>query len=139
MIQRIQTLFLLGASGLLFSMFFSKFASNADIIITYAQYRPFLTFSVITFLISFVSIFLFKNRIMQMRMCIYNMLVLIGYQGWIIYQFFSLKSKMTFSITAVFPFIAIILSFLALRYIGRDEALVRSVNSLRKMAKKKKK
>jgi phosphate/sulfate permease len=44
-----------------------------------------------------------------------------------------------FSITVVFPIIAAIMAFTAVRYIARDEALVRSVHSLRKSQKKKRK
>lgn len=138
MIQRIQTLFLFAAGGLLFSLFFNDFTYNADIAVKYTQYIPFLIFTIMTFVITIISAFLFKNRMLQMRFCIYNMLILIAYQGWIAYMFFTRIEGTAFSITAVFPIIAGILVFLAFRYIGRDEALVQSVNSLRKIHKNRK-
>ncbi len=139
MIQRIQTLFLFAASGLLFSLFFNDFTYSQDMAVKYTEYRPFLIFTIVTFAISLITIFLFKNRILQMRLCIYNMLILLGYQGWIAYMFFTRIENAVFSVTAVFPIIAGIFTFLAFRYIGRDEALVQSVNSLRKINKNRKK
>jgi hypothetical protein len=36
-----------------------------------------------------------------------------------------------FSVTVAFPLIAAILTFLALRYIARDEAMIKALNRLR--------
>jgi Domain of unknown function (DUF4293) len=138
MIQRIQTLFLLIATGLLFSLFFNEFTFSADITVKYTEYIPFLIFTIATFAASFISIFLYRHRMLQMRFCVYNMLILLGYQGWIAYKFFTKIEGTIFSITAVFPIVSCILIFLAFRYIGRDEALVQSMNSLRKIHKNRK-
>ncbi|MEF9931675.1 MAG: DUF4293 domain-containing protein [Bacteroidales bacterium] len=135
MIQRIQTLFLLIASGLLFSLFYNDFTYSIDGAIQYIQYTPFLVFTVVTFIVSIISICLFKYRMLQMRTCVYNMLILIAYQAWIAYMFFTRIDGTAFSITAVFPIVAGILIFIAFRYIARDEALVQSVNSLRRIHK----
>ena len=74
----------------------------------------------------------------QMRFCIFNMILLIAYQVWIVIAISDFANESTFSITAVFPIIAGILIFLAFRNIARDEALVQSVNSLRKIHKNRK-
>lgn len=138
MIQRIQTLFLLIATGLLFSLFFNDFTFSTDITVKYTEYLPFLIFTIATFAASFISVFLYRHRMLQMRFCVYNMLILLGYQGWIAYMFFTRIEGTVFSITAVFPIVSFILIFLAFRYIGRDEALVQSMNSLRKIHKDRK-
>lgn len=138
MIQRIQTLFLLVASGLLFSLFFNDFTYNTEMSVRYTEYTPFLVFTIVTFALSFITLFLWKNRMLQMRICVYNMLILLGYQGWIAYMFFQRPENTAFSITAVFPVVAGILVFLAFRFIGRDEAIVQSMNSLRKIHKNRK-
>jgi hypothetical protein len=39
---------------------------------------------------------------------------------------------MIFSLTAVFPIVASVLTFLALRYISRDEAMIRAASRLRR-------
>lgn len=52
-----------------------------------------------------------------------NMLILIGYQIWIIVDFFKLKAVYTFRVANLFPFVCIILLLLAIRYIWRDESM----------------
>lgn len=138
MIQRIQTLFLFVASALLFSLFFSNFIIIDNSAIKYVEYKPFLIFTIATFALSFIPIFLFKKRMLQMRFCIFNMILLIAYQVWIEIAISDVAGQSTFSITAVFPIIAGILIFLAFRNIGKDEALVQSMNSLRKIHKNRK-
>jgi len=79
------------------------------------------------------TILLFKARMVQIRISIFNTVVLLGLQGWIAYYYFSISiSSASFSFTAVFPSAAAILTILAIRYIGRDEAIVRAMNRLRK-------
>jgi Ca2+/Na+ antiporter len=61
----------------------------------------------------------------------FNTLVLLGLQGFIIYYIAIAEQGAVFSFTVVFPAIAAILLFLALRYIARDEAMVKSLRRLR--------
>ena len=140
MIQRIQTLYLFIASGLLFSMFFSKicFAPGMEPV-QYTDYTPFIIFIAATFAISLFTIFIFHHRMLQIRLCIFNILVLLGFQGWVAFKFFTREAGTAFSLTAVFPIVAAILVFTALRYIARDEAMVRSADSIRAMRRKSKK
>lgn len=74
----------------------------------------------------------------QLRVSIFNSIIMIGYQIWLGYMYYTSPIGSIFSITVVFPIIAAILTFMAVRYIARDEALVRSVRSLRKSRKKRK-
>ncbi len=94
-----------------------------------------ILFGVIDFLI-FISIFLYKRRVLQMRICIYNILLLIGSLGLIYYYFQDIIEKYnapnySFSFTIVIPLVTIILLYLAFRGIRRDELLVKSVNRIR--------
>ena len=141
MIQRIQSLYLLASSGLLFSLFFRPLMRNLDgeTIMKFTQYWPFLIFVIVTFVLSFFSIFIYKRRIQQMRICIYNMLVLLAFQGWIAYMYFTKMDGVVFTISAVFPIVAGIFVFMAFRKISEDEALVQGMNSLRDMTKNRKK
>ncbi len=132
MIQRIQTLFLLAASALLFSMFFSEMVFTLEESVKYSDVTPLLIMNVITFALSFLSIFLYKHRMLQIRVSIFNSVILLGFQGWILWLFFTKPQESAFSITAVFPIVAAILLFSAIRYIARDEAMVRSTSRLRK-------
>jgi hypothetical protein len=100
--------------------------------IKYVSVLPCLVFTIIAFSASLIAIFLYRKRMIQVRFCIYNSLILVGYQGWILNIFFSGQHGISFSITAVFPVIAAILLFIASRYIMRDEQLVRATSRLRK-------
>ncbi len=140
MIQRVQTLFLLITLGLIVSLFYNKlcYAPQAEPIF-FTDFTPFLILTIISAVICFFTIFIFKHRILQIRMCIFNILVLLGYQVWIAYAFFTREPGVAFSISAVFPVVCAILTFTALRYIARDEAMVRSANTLRSVRRNRKK
>jgi hypothetical protein len=66
---------------------------------------------------------------LQIRLCGFTGVVLIGFQGLIAYYFFTMDAA--FSVTAIFPLVAAILTFIASRYIAHDEALVRAADRLR--------
>jgi hypothetical protein len=89
----------------------------------------------ITTLIPFISIFLFKKRVIQMRLNSLNIMLLIGYVGLNYYYIHTfskqLNAVVSYQITAIFPFIAVVLTYLAIRAIGKDEALIRSMDRIR--------
>ncbi len=132
MIQRIQTLFLLSASALLFSMFFGVMAYTPQESVKYTSVSALLILNIVSFALAFFSIVLYRHRMIQIRVCIYNSIILLGFQGWVLWLFFTRPEGTAFTVTAVFPVVAAILSFLAMRYIARDEAMVRSTSRLRK-------
>ncbi|MDL2310182.1 DUF4293 domain-containing protein [Parabacteroides sp. OttesenSCG-928-B22] len=87
-------------------------------------------------LLAFVTIFLFKNRILQIRLSIFNALLMVGFYALVFYYVYNLKGDMEGATVSIkfglaFPLIALILDWLAIRNIGADEALVRSLNRLR--------
>lgn len=152
MIQRIQSIYLLVATILLGSVFAYPYAellsADGQLFIfnfnglsvenqngLYLLTVPPIILLVITTLISFISIFLYKKRILQMRMNAFNILLMIGYLGLNYYyiQNFSkqLDGVVSYQITAIFPFVAAILTYLAIRAIGKDEALIRSMDRIR--------
>lgn len=97
------------------------------------QMRPLFILAVLSMLALTATLFLYKARMIQIRISIYNTVILLGLQGWIgYYLFFDRVTGLTFSITAVCPIVAAVLTVLAIRYIGRDEAMVRSINRLRR-------
>jgi len=131
MLQRIQTLLLVAATILLGSLFFSTMAYTSAERVKYTEFLPFLIFTIITTSIALISIFLYRHRIIQIRLSIFNTIILVAYQAWLLYYFFSRPEGTVFSITAVFPIVAAILSFIAMKYITRDEALVVFTSRLR--------
>lgn len=85
--------------------------------------------------VSFITIFLFKKRVLQIRLCVFNALLMLGFYGLFAFFIWNLKGDMDFTFNVkfslCFPFVALILNYLAIRNIGADEALVRSLERLR--------
>jgi len=155
MIQRIQSIFLLTAGILTGSLFFFNMAEMADMEDLYRlnwqgifqvnadgtmeMMIPGWALSILTILttaISLITIFLFKKRMIQIRLCAINMGLQLGLSGMIYYLAKSGAKELgatevSFNWPLVMPLIAIVFTYLALRNIGKDEALVRSLNRIR--------
>jgi heme A synthase len=87
-----------------------------------------------TALIPAISMFLYRKRILQMRFNIFNSILLVALQGFIVYYIVTCinrDTKFIFSIQSVFPVISLILSILAIRNILKDEILIKSLHRLR--------
>ena len=134
MIQRIQTLFLTIAAGLLISMFFTpmvRFVGDSATTIPFvavAMAKGFtLTtiFQIVCTVLSVTVIFLYKNRIRQIRLCNLNTIILIGYQIILAVYFFQRASKLgedaLFTVPCIFPICAAILTFIGMRYIAEED------------------
>ena len=131
MIQRIQTLFLLISTVLLILMYCYPMAVSSQEPINYSDSTVLFGLLLIATMVEFFTIFLYRHRILQIRLCIFNLLILTALQSLIAYYLLS-SDDVVFSFTAIFPIVAAIFTFLALRYIGRDEAMVRAAARLRK-------
>jgi hypothetical protein len=129
MLQRIQTLYLLLASGLLASLFFVPMCETVDGATAYSSATGLLILLILSLTALLVTLFLYRRRTLQIRCCFFNSIVLIGFQGWIAYYFFTTEAA--FSVTAVFPLVAALLTLIASRYIARDEAMVRNAGRIR--------
>lgn len=150
MIQRIQSIYLLLVTALLvaaISLPLGTFVTG-DLITSYS-FSPLgvelteemhytwglLALLLLSTLISTCTIFLFRNRVLQIRMSIFNAVLLIGY--YIAFVVFMLMLQhdlqMTFHIewSLCLPLIAIIFDYLAIRAIGRDEVMVKAADRLR--------
>ncbi len=86
-------------------------------------------------IIAFCTIFLYKNRMLQIRMAIFNSILLIGYYCTFIAFLLVLKADLNASYhiswALCLPLVSIILNYLALRAIGRDEVMVKAADRLR--------
>lgn len=83
--------------------------------------------------LAFVTIFLFKRRMLQIRLTIFSTILLLGYYGTLVAFVLMLKEGATFSPswTVCLPAVGIILNWLAIRAIGKDEVLVKAYDRLR--------
>lgn len=151
MIQRIQTLFLLLASVCMLLAVVTplvKFYAGNETIAFEAlgMYQSgdivnstwgLFAIGAISSLLALLSVFLFKTRIIQIRVSMFNIIVMFGfylYFGFLLYRI-NPESGLQFQkigVGVIMPAIAIILTYLAIRKIGADEVLVRSLDRLRR-------
>jgi hypothetical protein len=86
-------------------------------------------------LITFISIFLYKKRVLQIRLSIFNIILQIGFIGLMFLYLYLGSNKFGVDfiteLSIILPFAAAIFTFLAIRGIARDEALIRSMNRIR--------
>ena len=99
------------------------------------DYAPWALFAIllVVALLSFGTIFLFKKRMLQIRLTIFSSVMLIGYYAALVAYILLLAEETTFSASwsICLPFVCIILNWLAIRGIGADEALVKAYDRLR--------
>ena len=154
MIQRIQSLFLLAATvlsviimihpvssmmmaGQLEAEFFVYgLMSIGDAPEMLFNTFPVVIFAAVTLLLTIVTILLYRNRTLQMRICVFNILLTLGLILSIFIYYYIFKRKFdisthAFSYSVVFPFVNVILIFQAFRGIRRDDLLLKSYNRLR--------
>ena len=152
MIQRIQSLYLLAIVALMVTAVLTPlayFVAGAEEYLLYAfalkggevSYST-LYMGVIVALaaiLPFVTIFLYKNRMLQIRLCAVELVLLIGSVVFMaIYYYLGSRkfanlefSTQGFRIAIIFPLVALVLDYLAMRAIFHDEMLVRSLDRIR--------
>ncbi len=156
MIQRVQSIYLLLVVILMSFLVFKPFAEVAlqdgQVAIYYAyavkkyvtqdhselviRTLPLIFMVCLVGLISFMNIFQFNRRIIQMRVCVLNMLLMAGLMILMFFYYYMVKSSLqveshALKLPVIFPVIGIILTLLAYRKIHEDEMLVRSYDHLR--------
>ena len=132
--QRVQTLYLLLATGLVVALLFCTKAGE----IPYTEYWPYAVLIILTGFLQVMALTTYKHRIFQMRTASLSAIILIGLQIWLVVDFIKTHNDPMFHVTAIFPIVATILDFLAARSILADELLVRSASRLRAAKRKKK-
>lgn len=153
MIQRIQTLFLLIAVGLISILLFLPLATivtpdtqyllQADGLVntmsedqaTVVSWAIFAMVCVMV-LVPLIAIFLFKKRLLQIRVAIFSSILNVLFYGLMFFEISSLLkalpgAEVSYAWTLICPAVAIIFNILAIRKIGHDEMLIRSLNSNR--------
>lgn len=154
MIQRIQTLYLMIAAALLAATVFMPlafFACGADEFSLNAfalrdasgeTVQPAIYMGILIALsavLPFATVFLFKNRLLQIRLCVAEIVLLVGEMIMMgIYYYLSVRVFSSAEFTArgvnvamFFPLAAAVFILLAIRAIFRDEMLVRSADRIR--------
>lgn len=152
MIQRIQTLYLLLASAFMSLTLFMPIATFVVDGQTYELTAFSLTCGeisqstiwlgiilAIATALPLITIFLFKKRTLQIRLCAVEVVLLIGslvlvaLYYWLTSRLFEglVIEHRQFGWAAPMPIVALVLSYLASRAIFKDEVLVRSLDRIR--------
>lgn len=155
MIQRIQTVYLLAIVILSVILLFSPIAdliNKTNNLIYLVDFKRILlvkstgnilesniwwltTITAIVPIFALITIFSYKNRIKQIRLSVINMLFMICFYIVLFVYLWSACSRLQtdwhLRLVAVFPLINLILNYLAIGSIGKDEALVKSLNRIR--------
>ena len=132
--QRVQTLYLFLATALIAALFFCHKAGD----VFYTDYWPYLVLLIVVAFLNVTSLTTYKHRIFQMRTATLSAIILLGLQIWLVVDFIKTHNNPVFTVTAVFPIVAMILNLLAARGILADELLVRNSNRLRAAKRNKK-
>ena len=154
MIQRIQSLFLLIAAILLAFFFFTPYAhytvGSQEVVVSLGasglgqgfsevddlpSLWAVLALVILAFTATLATIFLFKKRKLQVRLCIFNIVLLLGMQGFLFYIAKIVEKRLmappSYGLIFIFPLVCAIFTYLAYRAIIKDEALIRSLDRLR--------
>lgn len=143
MLQRIQSIFLFLAAGSCFGLFGADAADTPEPVADSALFADasYTVFDVplliglfaLAGVLLLVTIFLFKNRSLQIKLTLGGVLLVVLAVGYGAYELFtdSAAALATPDLGVALPILAIVFSFLAQRYIKKDEKLVRSADRLR--------
>jgi hypothetical protein len=155
MIQRIQTLYLLVI--VILSVFVILFpvadlTNGVDKLVYLVDFKgislvlptgntiesriwAFTSVSAVIPILALITIFSFKNRLKQIRFTVINMLLMLSFYAFMALYLWPacerLHADWHLRIIAAFPLINLILSYLAIGAIGKDEKLVKSLDRLR--------
>ena len=155
MLQRIQTVYLLAATVLISLMLFlplaeiaaegtgiyevlSKgwFITSGETVEVAMATWPVFILALVLALLPLINVFLYRKRKLQIRMCVYSIILAFGLIG-LLYYFFVMGFRQlddpiyAFRFPMVVPVVYIILIYLAFRGIRKDEILVRSLDRIR--------
>jgi hypothetical protein len=159
MIQRIQSLFLLAVTVSCFILVIHPIAYvflKGDSIANFTSFGlrttkepaemliralPIAFMATISGLMSLLTIFVYQQRLLQMKLCGYNILLTVLLIIVIFLYYFSIKDKSiidhvfivtkSLSYPILLPFVNIILLFQSFRAIRRDDMLIKSYERLR--------
>ncbi len=136
MIQRIQTLWLLLASICAFATiklpfyYGSQEVPGPTVTITPIDHVVLLVFVIATALMALVSIFLFSNRSLQIKMCVVGLVLSLAN---LMHYFLFMKNFKTggLSLYSILSFLVPVFFILAIRSIYKDQKLLKSLDRLR--------
>lgn len=140
MLQRIQSIYLVAGlicTGLLF--YFPVWSSGDQTgLVNYGAGSHIILFIITSLLglIQFISVFLFRNRKLQITLCWLGLLIAASFISLFLIFFIQDNQGMNnftkgIKIGSLLPILIIILKYLAIKNIQKDQDLIKSMNRLR--------
>lgn len=150
MLQRIQTVYLLLASICMVVSLLTHlavFSFDGEIVrfeamgfymnqeIIFSTWGLFIIGN-ISAILSVAIVFLYNKRMLQIRLAAMNIFIILGYYAFIAFYILKRNPELNsvfenIGIGIITPFVALVLIYLAIRKIGADEALIKSLNRIR--------
>lgn len=144
MLQRIQTVYLLIMTALMTALCFvpmATYSSNGEegALVAFDSWWVGALFALCA-LVAFVVIWLYKNRLLQVRLLVAEIVLLVGAQIFSLWYAIGITKEVaaagganmsSIATPTFFPLVCIILAWLAIRGILKDERLVRSLDRIR--------
>lgn len=100
-----------------------------------AHYWALFTLNILMIVIPFLAIFMFKKRFLQIRLCIVEIILLLGsivLMWYHISQFAQrLNAEILYKFSFILPVICIIIAYMAIRGILKDIKLLKSFDRIR--------
>lgn len=156
MIQRVQSVYLLLVTVLMSVMLVRPYAeltladdksltfrthaiimdSESEATTLFKTTIPVVGLALIIAILSFGNIFLYNRRIVQLRICLTNIILLLALLVIMFAYYSTTKASLTtihhtFKISVIFPLLSLIFTIMAYRTIHHDEVLVNSYKRIR--------
>ena len=150
MIQRIQSLYLfLSGILMLITLFFPLFTFQAEgVVYEMDAFRitapvgaetsstgGLFVVGIVSVLITLLTIFFYKKRGLQIKLTIFNTVLMLGFIAYAVFLAFDFDAQLNAQwrpgFVMAFPVISVILNWLAIKRIKADEALVKSLDRIR--------
>jgi len=132
MIQRIQSVFLFLAALAMALLFLFPYVEVGADDYFIQEYMPQLIFAAIFILGSIITIFLFRNRLLQLRLTRILLIFLLAFVVYAVYQLFQIDfENVGFERGSLLPAFAAYFLSRAMNGIQKDESLVRGMDRLR--------
>lgn len=149
MLQRKQSLFLIAAMFLIVSNLLVPFVATENLMFNAFKLEsinpdnniaistfPIGIYLIILSVLNLITIFLFKNRPLQMRLTMLALFLSVGFYGVFLFYHFMSKDQIviefsSYSFGLIAPILAAVFDFMAYKGISNDEKIVRDSDRLR--------
>ncbi len=132
MIQRIQTIYFFLSALVLGVLYFLPFAAKPGDEFFVKEEIPTLLLTVIPAALALIVIFLYKNRRLQMRIARIAGIFIFALMLYLLYMYYSeFKNEINIRPAYFIPPLALILNYLGISKVRKDEKLVKSTDRLR--------